>query len=154
MGRGVEAETRIMANEQDSDAERQFKIFEDIRDRAFALLEQFGESGYQPPYESEVDYSVEGDFTGYPEVVVYVDNLKMLRPSVIDALQALIVKYPGWQITVTVTVRGHYDDWPNMVEKIKRDREQKYRKPTLHDQLPVAIGSLAGHALKDHECGG
>jgi hypothetical protein len=101
-----------MATEQDLD-ERQLQIFENLRDRAFALLEQFGESGYQR-HDVAADYSVEGDFTGYPEVVVYVDNLKMLRPPVINALQALIKEYPGWQITVTVTVRGHYDDWPNM----------------------------------------
>lgn len=103
-----------MANEHDLGSEPQVKIFEDLRDRSLHLLEQFGESGYRPPYPSEVDYSVEGDFGGYPEVVVYVDNLKMLRPPVINALQVLIKEYPGWQITVTVTVRGHYDDWPNM----------------------------------------
>ena len=115
MGQDVEAEKRNkMASDQDVSSERQLKTFEDLRDRAFALLEQFGESGYHPPYPSEVDYSVEGDFTGYPEVVVYVDNLKMLRPPVINALQALIKECPGWQITVTVAVRGHYNDWPNM----------------------------------------
>lgn len=115
MGQDVEAEKRNkMASDQDISSERQLKTFEDLRDRAFALLEQFGDPGYQPPYPLEVDYSVEGDFTGYPEVVVYVENLKMLQPPVINALQALIKEYPGWQITVTVTVRGHYDDWPNM----------------------------------------
>ena len=38
----------------------------------------------------------------------------MLRPPVVTALQELITEFPGWQITVTITVRGHYDDWPNM----------------------------------------
>ena len=38
----------------------------------------------------------------------------MLRPTVIAELQRLIKQFPGWEIEVTVAVRGHYDDWPRM----------------------------------------
>jgi len=87
--------------------------FESLRDRTDRLLQRFGEPDYQPN-RSHGDYSVHGDFSGYPELVVFVGNLKMLAPSVIVALKELIKEFPGWQITVTIAVRDHYDDWPNM----------------------------------------
>ena len=89
------------------------RCFKSLRDRTDSLLQRFGEPDYQPN-RSHGDYSVHGDFGGYPELVVFVGNLKMLAPPVIVALQKLVKEFPGWQITVTVAVRGHYDDWPNM----------------------------------------
>jgi len=91
----------------------ELKCFESLRDRTDSLLHRFGQPDYQPN-RSHGDYSVHGDFAGHPELVVFVGNLKMLAPSVIVALQELVKEFPGWQITVTVAVRGHYDDWPNM----------------------------------------
>jgi hypothetical protein len=87
--------------------------FESLRDRTFDLLGQFGESDYQP-HKSQGDFSVHGDYGGHPEVVVFVNGLKMLRPPIVAELQKLIREFPGWQITMTVAVRGHYDDWPHM----------------------------------------
>ncbi len=62
-----------------------------------------------------------GDYSEYPQVVVFVDDLKLLRPPVVDALQQLVKEYPGWQIDLMVTSRGH-EDWPNMGISI-RDNE-------------------------------
>jgi hypothetical protein len=56
---------------------------------------------------------VHGDYTEYPQVVVFVDNLKLLRTPVVSALQDFIKDFPGWQIDLMVTLRGH-EDWPNM----------------------------------------
>ena len=98
-------------NERDyGDQER---VFERLRDRTYDLLKGFGRSDYLPVHPHG-DYSVHGDYAGYPEVVVFVNDLQMLRPPVIAALQRLIKEFPGWQVTVTVAVRGHYDDWPRM----------------------------------------
>jgi len=93
--------------------QEQVSTFERLRDRTWDLLKHFGKVHYLPA-QPHGDYSVHGDYAGYPEVVVFVGNLEMLRPPVITALQGLIKDFPGWQITVTVAVRGHYDDWPNM----------------------------------------
>jgi hypothetical protein len=87
--------------------------FERIRDRAYDLLKHFGRPDYQPD-QGHRDYSMQGDYSGHPEVVVFIGSLEMLRPPVIAKLQGLIRDFPGWQITVTVAMRGHYDDWPNM----------------------------------------
>ena len=95
------------------DNSEKLKSFENLRDRADGLLQRFGAPDYQP-HQSHGDYSVHGEFGGYPEVVVFVSNLKMLQPPVINALQDIVREFPEWQITVTVAVRGHYDDWPNM----------------------------------------
>jgi hypothetical protein len=59
------------------------------------------------------DYAVHGDYSGHPQVVIFVSNLQMLRPAVVTALQELIKGYPGWQISMTVALRDHRD-WPRM----------------------------------------
>lgn len=60
------------------------------------------------------DYTVHGDYGGYPEVVIFVGNLAMLQPNVVSELQKLIKNFPGWQVTVTVVLREHLHDWPEM----------------------------------------
>jgi hypothetical protein len=103
---------KMAANQHDRDHE-QIEVFDRLRDRIYDLLKRFGQPHYLPA-QPHGDYSVHGDYGGYPEVVVFVGNLQMLRPSVVTALQELIKEFPGWQITVTIAVRGHYDDWPHM----------------------------------------
>ena len=100
-------------NEQIRHRKEQIKTFERLRDCTYELLERFGEADYQP-HQSHGDFSVHGDFTGYQQVVAFVNNCKMLQPAVVNALRELIKQFPGWEIEVAVTVRGHYEDWPNM----------------------------------------
>lgn len=90
---------------------QQSEIFEKLYPRVEKLLERFGRPDYLPG-QPDGDYSVHGDYSGYPQIVVFVGNLKMLRPPVICGLQQLIKEFPGWQVEVTVAVRGQ--DWPNM----------------------------------------
>jgi hypothetical protein len=103
----------MAANQQDLHDHKQLEVFEHLRDQTYNLLKSFGQPHYLPT-QPHGDYSVHGDYAGYPEVVTFVSNLQMLRPSVITALQELIKKFRGWQITVTIAVPEHYDDWPNM----------------------------------------
>jgi hypothetical protein len=91
----------------------QATVFVDLLDRVKNLLERFGRPDYLPN-QSKGDFAVHSDYSGYPQVVVFVENLIMLRPNVVSALQNLIRKYPGWQIEVTIAVPGHDDDWPDM----------------------------------------
>lgn len=103
----------MAANRHDRRDHERVEVFERLRDRTYDLLKRFGQPHYLP-IEPHGDYSVHGDYAGYPEVVAFVSNLQMLRPSVITALQELIKDFPGWQITVTIAVPEHYDDWPRM----------------------------------------
>lgn len=89
----------------------QKEIFETLYPRVEKLLERFGRPDYLPG-QPDGHYSVHGDYSGYPQVVVFVGDLKMLRPTVIYELQRLIKEFPDWQLEVTVAIRGH--DWPNM----------------------------------------
>ncbi len=85
--------------------------FDALRDRVEALLEHFGRPD---SLTRDGEYTVHGDYLGSPEIVVFVGNLAMLAPNIIDKLHEVIKAFPGWQIVTTVTVRGHYADWPNM----------------------------------------
>jgi hypothetical protein len=87
--------------------------FEQLYPLIEQILERFGRPNYLPQ-QPRGDFTVHGDYLGYPEVVVFVSNLEMLRPPIIAALQELIKSFPGWQITMTIAMRGHYDDWPHM----------------------------------------
>lgn len=104
---------KMGTNQRDHHDHEGVEVFGRLRDRTYDLLKGFGRPHYLP-VQPHGDYSVHGDYAGYPEVVVFVSNLEILRPSVVTALRELIKEFPGWQITVTVAVRGHYEDWPRM----------------------------------------
>ncbi|HEY1980161.1 MAG TPA: hypothetical protein VGH13_08730 [Xanthobacteraceae bacterium] len=99
-------------DEYDSRQSEQYAVFKKLYERVDKLLDRFGRPDYLPG-QSRGDYSVHGDYTEYPQVVVFVDNLKLLRMPVVSALQDFIKDFPGWQIDLMVTSRGH-EDWPNM----------------------------------------
>jgi hypothetical protein len=104
---------QMVTTEEDRHYAEQADVFELLYDRVGILLRHFGEPDFLPQ-RPHGDYTVHGDYSGHPEVVVFVSNLAMLRPNIVRELQQLIREFPGWQITVTVAVRGHDDDWPNM----------------------------------------
>jgi hypothetical protein len=89
----------------------QVEVFERLGQRVDDILEKYGTPD---SLSRKGDYTVHGDYNGHPQVVAFVGKLDMLRPAVITELQRLIKEFPGWQIEVTVAVRGHYDDWPRM----------------------------------------
>jgi len=106
-------------DEYDRRQTEQLAVFERLENRVDKLLERFGRPDFQPgqPYG---DYHVHDDYSEYPQVVVFVDNLELLRKPVVDALQGLVKDFPGWQIDLMVTTRGH-EDWPNMGISIRPD---------------------------------
>ncbi|GEM_PF-1014129 len=106
-------------DEYDRRQTEQFAVFERLQDRVEKLLERFGRPDYLPgqPYG---DYHLNGDYNEYPIVGVFVDNLKLLRTPVVNALQELVKDFPGWQIDLAVTTRGH-EDWPDMGISIRAD---------------------------------
>ena len=91
---------------------KQYAVFERLRKCVDKLLERFGRPDYLPGRRYG-DYQVHGDYSEYPQVVVFVDNLKLPRAPAVNAVQQLLKDFPGWQIDLMVTVRGH-EDWPDM----------------------------------------
>ena len=102
---GLEAERRRYRE--------QAGIFRQLYERVENLLQRFGRPDYMPD-QTYGDFTVHGDYSGSPRVVVFINNIEMLRPDIVGELQELIKDYPGWQIEVTVAVRGHDHDWPDM----------------------------------------
>jgi hypothetical protein len=117
------------------DDEAQADTFEKLYEKICAYLGRFGE---HDSLLGPGDYSVYGGYWGHPQVKVSVNNLEILRPSVVEGLQAILKKFPGWEIVVAVAVRGHYYDWPEM-GLIVRQREivdglqRQYFPPALQD---------------------
>jgi hypothetical protein len=123
---------KMSRDEYDRRQTEQFAVFERLENCVDKLLERFGRPDYLPgrPYG---DYQVHGDYSESPQVVVFVDNLELLRNPVVDALQKLIKDFPGWQIDLMVTTRGH-EDWPNMgisirADEIVDDLQRRYFPP-------------------------
>jgi hypothetical protein len=60
------------------------------------------------------DCWVDDEHWGRRQQKVYVRNLELLRPAVVNAMQALLTEFPGWEIMVAVAVPGEGDAWPDM----------------------------------------
>jgi hypothetical protein len=135
-------------DEYDRRQSEQYEVFEDLEARVDRLLERFGRPDYLPgqPYG---DYQVHGDYSEYPQVVVFVENLKLLQPPVVSALQQVVKEFPGWQIDLMVTLRGH-EDWPNMGISIRAngivDDLQRQYFPAEFQDLAYE-GARAGNVL-------
>jgi hypothetical protein len=107
-------------DEYDRRQNEQYLLFERLCDLVEKVLERFGRPDYLPG-QRHGDFQVHCDYSEYPQVVVFVDNLKLLLPAVVDALQQLVKGFPGWHIDLMVPTRGHDDDWPNMGISIRAD---------------------------------
>src|SRR5271156_3304698 len=92
----------------------QFATFERLSQRVEKLLEQFGRPDFLPR-QRQGDFLVHGDYSEYPQVVVFIHNLELLRRPVVNVLQGLLKELPGWQVDLMVALWDHLDgDWPNM----------------------------------------
>jgi hypothetical protein len=100
----------------EDDYDAQFEIFERLRTEINNLLSQYG----RPDSLSGLgDYSAHADFLQSNQVKVSIGNLELLKPSIVAQLQAVVRKFPGWEIVYTVAVDGHFDDWPDMGLRIR-----------------------------------
>jgi hypothetical protein len=107
-------------DEYDRRQTEQFGVFERLYPRVGALLERFGRPDFLPG-RREGDFSVHGDYSEYPQVVVFIHNLELLRQEVVTALQQLLKEFPGWQVDLMVGLWDHLQDWPNMGISIRAD---------------------------------
>jgi hypothetical protein len=90
---------------------RQIDEFERLRHKVDGVLAKHGSPD---TLSKQGDYTVHGDYSGHPQVVAFIGKLDMLRPEIVKELQHVVKDFPGWEIEITVAVRGHYYDWPNM----------------------------------------
>lgn len=106
-----------MTPEEERRYDEQFEIFERLRLRIDALLEEYG----KPDSLSETgDYSAHCDFRQSPQVKVSISGLDLLRPTVIYQLQQIVKDFPGWEIVVAVVSDDDLADWPRMGLYIRR----------------------------------
>jgi len=100
-----------MPNDDERSYQEQVMIFERLVDRIGALLDRFGR---HDSLSSPGDYSIYGDYNGYPQVKISIGNLSLLDPLIVKGLQTIVKEFSGWEAVIAVSVAGHYDDWPDM----------------------------------------
>lgn len=95
---------------------RNAELWNTLMDRVEDLLEPLGQENHL----GNGDYWIYDSFLGHPEVLVYINNLALLEPSVIKQLQQTLGGLPGTQIVVALDVLGAGETWPNMGLKIRQ----------------------------------
>jgi hypothetical protein len=107
-------------DEYDRRQNEQYDVFEILRVRVFELLKRFGRPDFMPS-QRHGDFSVHGDYSEDPQVVVFVHNLEFLRQPIVGAVQQLVREFPGWRIDLMLGLWNHLKDWPNMGISIRAD---------------------------------
>lgn len=107
-------------DEYDRRQSEQYDVFERLYSSVKSLLKRFGRPAFLRG-QTEGDFSVHGDYSEYPQVVVFVHNLELLRQPVVSALQQLLAEFPGWRIDMMVGLWDHLKDWPNMGISVRAD---------------------------------
>ena len=98
----------------ESKQQREWPLLHDLVD---ATMQRFGEKNAF----RKGDYWLLDENWGWWQQQLEVQNLNLLAPNVIAALQGVLVAYPDWQITIRVDVPGKEDVWPGMGLVIEQD---------------------------------
>ncbi len=122
-------------SEEDRLYEQQAEIFERLYRRTDDLLEQIARRDNLVEHD---DYSIYGDYWGYPQVKISVANLALLSPPVVKLLQGLLSDLPGWEFVVAVVGVGRINNWPNMglivrAHEIIDGLQRQYFPPEFQD---------------------
>jgi hypothetical protein len=96
-----------MTTELEAKQERDWQI---LHDRITATLDRFG----QKNAFGKGDYWLVDDNWGRFQQQLEFQNLNLLQPHIIKALQELLAGYPDWEITVRIDVPGKEKIWPGM----------------------------------------
>jgi hypothetical protein len=89
---------------------RQALEWKTLRDRITVTLDQFGK---KDAFGRGDYWLVDENWGGYRHKLE-VQNLNLLKPQIIESLQALLAGYPDWEIMFRVDVPGTEDVWPAM----------------------------------------
>lgn len=89
-----------------------------------ALFERIGETlrglAEQHAFGRD-DYFILDDDWGQRRHEIEIQNLNLLEPSIVKALQALLSGYPEWEIAIGVDVVTKHKGWPAMGVIVRRD---------------------------------
>ncbi len=135
--------------------DEQVKQFEKLLARVETTLERYGRPfGYYGADGRQVDFNERGernsafhdsgdfllcsDYWGYPQVLVSIGNLSLLRPNVIAALREHLHGLPDWEIVIAVALDEHLEDWPEMGLFIRQNEiidglQRQYFPPEFRD---------------------
>jgi hypothetical protein len=94
---------------QDDDAE-QGRVWDLMYARLEEILRQFGKEDWL----GRADFWIVSDNWGSRQHMLYINNLKMLTPSIVKLMQASLADYPGWEIVVDVSAKQYGQSWPTM----------------------------------------
>ncbi|MGE0750269.1 MAG: hypothetical protein AB7K64_06725 [Variibacter sp.] len=96
--------------------QKQMDQWERLYSRVCNVLKNFGK---EDPFGKE-DYWVHDDNWGSLQVKVYINNLALLEPGVIQLLQKTLKDLHGWELVIAIDVPGAGESWPNMGLKIRQ----------------------------------
>jgi hypothetical protein len=74
------------------------------------ILGQFGKSDYL----GHADYWLLDDNWGPKQHKLYINNLNMLAPRIVELLQGALSDFPDWEIVAAVALEGPGKFWPEM----------------------------------------
>jgi hypothetical protein len=81
-----------------------------LHDRITATLDRYGKKDAF----GRGDYWLVDEDLGSYRQKLEVQNLNLLQPHIIRSLQAVLAKYPDWEIMFRIDVPGKENDWPAM----------------------------------------
>jgi hypothetical protein len=113
-----------MASEKEAIQQAEWTI---LHDRIARQMDRFG---LKNPVRKG-DYWLVDENLGLRAQKVEIQNLKLLRPEVIKALQSTLFGYPNWRIMFQVDVPGTEKSWPGMGliiydDEIEDDLQREY----------------------------
>ena len=90
--------------------EEQGRIWSDLYHGAQRILRRRG----QEDAFGRGDYWILEDNYGPPQHKIYVNNLRMIDPAIVYALQKLLVPYPDWSWVIAIDLPAAGKGWPEM----------------------------------------
>lgn len=95
---------------KDINSELQIESWEALYDRLRDVLLQFGSEDV----DRKADCWIHDENLGTAQHKIYIRNLNLLRPQVVNALREGLAEFSDWEIMVAVSVPGPGDAWPDM----------------------------------------
>lgn len=120
-----------MSNDVDPTQDRDWQI---LHDRIAAILDRFGR---RDAFGNGDCWLVDDNWGQYRHLIE-IQNLNLLQPHIVKALQAALADYPRWELCIGVDVIRGDRKWPGMGLIIYSDEivdklERAYLPPEFRD---------------------
>jgi hypothetical protein len=93
-----------------SEETEQERIWEDLHKKILEVLAPFGDEDHF----GKADYLVVDDNYGWTRHTIEIHKLRMLDPTLVQQLRALLHDFADWEIVISVDIPGTEDTWPPM----------------------------------------